>query len=716
MAHDTAETDCKTVRFCQDTPTLIGTDFSPIPMQEATTTDLHNRFYKWDQYLQIAPTPSYDSLLRFLCRRAVGSSAWIFASKLVYMVLSFLFYILGVSGAHDRMVADTKQGRCLWYCPASCDDRFGLRPEEPYLQSAELPSQAQVSYSIILRGTRCIPGSSISNGLAMDASPINSDEECGHADTSMPFQRSMEFDPIVHRATTLILAILETREFYSSADIGPDFYRRSKPMSMQWYSFLFATSLQVHRDHVERHVTPRARARHVIVMLRGRLYQVQLVRRDAMGAEIMPTYEEVKRQLEKIFHSRHTSSALYVGALTALKSADRFREEQGLKCISDNNIYNLCVIRDSLFVVSLDPDDSPRLANETLYCVQSKNSFNRWYDKSVSLVVFQNGVAGFLMNYFAGVTGTVASAFVEKVLEKEEQILRSVLEENIETHDQIQLRELKSPRMLLWDDTADGHYRRRIDKYLRTREGTGPFAPLVPSTFNLRSGISRRSLIKLRVSPAGTFNTALQLALLRMSGRSMEVFEIVNLRHYRYGGTAWMETNNATMREFITSASRSMDDKETMPGGNEKRNLKPLLKAAIQGYRDDLMANKCGDVYLWHLDALYRVLGLKTRLPRKASPEKSLRQIVQQWMVDYFRGPSVDILPPATAQNFVSNPGWNPAIEAIGRVGVKCLLGKDDVALIPINFGLECFTTLTFLNLHTKTYQEFKLELILAVS
>ena len=101
-----------------------------------------------------------------------------------------------------------------------------------------------------------------------------------------------------------------------------------------------------------------------------------------------------------------------MAVLTTLTSSERCHEEQRLKCLSQRNVANLSLIRDALFVVALDPDDSPRTANEAMFALHSGNFVNRWYDKSMQLVVFGNGVAGFVNNYLAGMTGTVGTNFV----------------------------------------------------------------------------------------------------------------------------------------------------------------------------------------------------------------------------------------------------------------------------------------------------------------
>ena len=105
--------------------------------------------------------------------------------------------------------------------------------------------------------------------------------------------------------------------------------------------------------------------------------------------------------------------------LTSLTPSERCQEEQRLKCLSQRNVDNLSLLRDALFVVALDPDTSPRKANEAMFELHSGNFVNRWYDKSVQLVVFGNGVAGLLNNYLAGMTGTVGTNFVRIAVKNE---------------------------------------------------------------------------------------------------------------------------------------------------------------------------------------------------------------------------------------------------------------------------------------------------------
>ena len=135
-----------------------------------------------------------------------------------------------------------------------------------------------------------------------------------------------------------------------------------------------------------------------------------------------------------------------------------------------------------------------------------------------------------------------------------------------------------------------------------------------------------------------------------------------------------METNTANMRLFITAASEYLSASD--PDKNSKRILKTLLRKATASYREDVLKHKKGEVNLWHLNAIYRTLGLQTRLPRDTYKQRNLRSFLQQPVIDYLRSPGDNnsLLPPSLAETFTSNPTWNPAVEGVGRVGVKSML------------------------------------------
>lgn len=170
-----------------------------------------------------------------------------------------------------------------WYCPKLADDRFGIRPGETIFDASTLPNQVQVSYGIVIRGLAHDPSTSILDGLGEDKNNNNKTVSQLQDGTS----------PMIHRATLLILSILKAREFYCGDQFNPDMYK-DNPLTMQWYSYLFGTSIQFHRELIERYTTSREYSRHIVVIYKEKLYKVHLIRKDVMDEDVMPTYEEVK--------------------------------------------------------------------------------------------------------------------------------------------------------------------------------------------------------------------------------------------------------------------------------------------------------------------------------------------------------------------------------------------------------------------------------------
>jgi len=185
-----------------------------------------------------------------------------------------------------------------WYCPPLADDRFGIRPGETILDGSVLPNQVQVSYAIVLRGINNDPSTSILDGLGEDC---HSDADNNNSIVYPDRLQNEASSAMVHRTASLLLAILKSREYYRSIKFCPDMYK-GKPLTMQWYSYLFSTSLQFHRELVERYTGSREKSTHVVVIYQQRLYKVELIRKDIVGEEVMPSYEEIKVKIKKKVH------------------------------------------------------------------------------------------------------------------------------------------------------------------------------------------------------------------------------------------------------------------------------------------------------------------------------------------------------------------------------------------------------------------------------
>lgn len=141
-----------------------------------------------------------------------------------------------------------------------------------------------------------------------------------------------------------------------------------------------------------------------------------------------------------------------------------------------------------------------------------------------------------------------------------------------------------------------------------------------------------------------------------------------------------MDGSMADMKQFIEKAIQSKQNVQQMTE-EELIPLKSLLLKATESYKIEVLRYKKGDINLWHLDCLYRSLGLSNRLPFRDNPKSNVNTSFKQSVVDFLRSPLVNILPPQVAENVTSNPSWFPEIESIGRPGVKCILPPTSMAL-----------------------------------
>lgn len=155
------------------------------------------------------------------------------------------------------------------------------------------------------------------------------------------------------------------------------------------------------------------------------------------------------------------------------------------------------------------------------------------------------------------------------------------------------------------------------------------------------------------------------------------IFNFPFCRHLRFGGMTFMETSVADMKAFVGAA---LSDSHAL-SREDRDNLHKLLIRAIQGYREDVRRYKKGDIHLWHLDSLYRNLGLTNRLPYRDTAPLDLKTRLRGAVANVMRSPLINILPAEVPENVTSNPYWYSEIEAIGRSGVKCILPPESMAL-----------------------------------
>lgn len=158
-----------------------------------------------------------------------------------------------------------------WYAPANHGDTFGIRHDEIYFHEDIIPSQPVTSYAVLIRGSPGSAGTSVDGGIGENDSLLKA------ASINNP-------DVMVDRAASLIDGLMKARDFYMSSEFNQDVIKKT-PLSMQWYNYIFSCSIQFLPGSIERYKAPAGHSRHIIVMVRGNMYKVDLIYSSEDGQE-----------------------------------------------------------------------------------------------------------------------------------------------------------------------------------------------------------------------------------------------------------------------------------------------------------------------------------------------------------------------------------------------------------------------------------------------
>ncbi|KAJ3229171.1 Carnitine O-acetyltransferase mitochondrial [Chytriomyces hyalinus] len=191
------------------------------------------------------------------------------------------------------------------------------------------------------------------------------------------------------RAAEIIKSAMEFRKLVISEQLSPDM-TKSGPLCSHQYRYLFnSTRIPQLPEDVTRMSDP-ARNNHVIIVRKNKFFKLDLVAQG--GRELSTT--EIQSQIETIYQAAGVMHDPAVGALTTLDRDSWTFARNALLDESDKNRDSLDVIERAVFVVCLD-DSSPVTYEDRARSCWVGVGKNRFFDKSLQFIVFENGAAGF---------------------------------------------------------------------------------------------------------------------------------------------------------------------------------------------------------------------------------------------------------------------------------------------------------------------------------
>ncbi|MGI8751343.1 MAG: choline/carnitine O-acyltransferase [Acidimicrobiales bacterium] len=222
------------------------------------------------------------------------------------------------------------------------------------------------------------------------------------------------------RAAGLIAGAVDYKRQLDAERIPP-VVQRGRPLSMEQNHYLFSATRipgpvqdTARVPYGDDDPSP-SRARHIVVFCRGHLFRMDVI--DPEGRPFTP--DELATGLGKIMGAGATPAppGASVGHLTTKARAEWAASRQGLLDCHPGNAAMLDAIEAGLFCVCLE-DFAPRDAHEACDHLLAGDSANRWFDKAISLIVFEDGTAG-LNGEHGKLDGTTVVSFMDAILDSE---------------------------------------------------------------------------------------------------------------------------------------------------------------------------------------------------------------------------------------------------------------------------------------------------------
>lgn len=214
--------------------------------------------------------------------------------------------------------------------------------------------------------------------------------------SSMRFMKSLKDEILVPEIFHMDASKTDTPEFRSKIMKFPSFiatyvayYYKAYPLDMYQYQGLFAGTRIPKRDKDE--IERFKNIRHVLVMKNGHFYTVEAL--DSDGNVREPEF--IYSQLKYLMSLNDEPSKIPLGALTTQNRRVWAAARNHLVSLSPKNANSMKKIDSALFCINLDDTtidhDNPVPIIRNFLFDECKN---RWYDKSLSVIIDKSGTTG----------------------------------------------------------------------------------------------------------------------------------------------------------------------------------------------------------------------------------------------------------------------------------------------------------------------------------
>lgn len=381
----------------------------------------------------------------------------------------------------------------------------------------------------------------------------------------LPKQDFVDLQGQLQFAAKLIEGVLDFKSMIDNETL-PVEYLGGKPLCMnQYYQILSSCRVPgPKQDSVVNFIKSKKPPTHITVVHNYQFFELDVYHGD--GTPL--TADQIFVQLEKIWNSSLQTNKEPVGVLTS-NHRNTWAKAYNTLIRDKVNRESVRSIQRSIFIVCLDkpvPQVSEdvyrnQVAGQMLHGGGSKlNSGNRWFDKTLQLIVAEDGSCGLVYEH-AAAEGPPVVALVDHVIEytKKSEVSRSPVVP------------LPMPQKLRFNITPE--IKSDIEKAKQNISIMIQDLDLTVATFHHFGKDFPKSE---KISPDAFIQMALQLAYYRTYGQVCATYESASLRMFHLGRTDTIRSASIDSRAFV----KAMDD-SSVP---EHQKVE-MLRKAVQAHR-----------------------------------------------------------------------------------------------------------------------------------
>lgn len=329
-----------------------------------------------------------------------------------------------------------------------------------------------------------------------------------------------------------------------------------------------------------------SQARHILVLHQHRLFKLDVINEqgEAYGLNALQT------ALQNIGDHAldQPADAASVGYLTTLPRTEWAKVRDALLAAHVDNSHQMEMIEQALFCLCLDEAEPGNLCHAADQLLHGDGG-NRWFDKSISLIVANNGMAGINVEH-CGLDGTTIVDFVDFLFSPATlAAMQTVRKESTE---------IPTPQAVNF--VLNNVIRGSIEL---ARHNFQQLAANTATQYFAFDDFGAAHIKSLRLSPDAFAQLGFQLAHFRTKGLIGATYESVSTRQYERGRTEAMRVVTPEIVSFVTCMQDPNCDAVTQANA---------LKAAAEQHSLRLRQCQAGEApeqHLWQLQLIAQAQG-----------------------------------------------------------------------------------------------------------